>query len=559
MLKVIIFACLVAVALGQAVNVCRQKCDPLASVCPANSICATLTSALLNVSICVCSDGYNTTCTGTNLNGQLTCTKRTDNPPVCNPVCPTTALCVRSSTAENAAGTCVCKDVNQKYNSVSATCMVVCGPNSQTNADNECVCDVGFVATTTANAELRCVLRPNLTATCENGEFKCPTGFTCVDSEKGPYCNATNAVPRCGFEFICPDTVHYVCVDTANGPQCACADGFTGFPSCVRRICSPVMSGANVVQLGCFVGNAQTAYVDNLCFCICEDGIEGDFCNITIGPNDPCNGVDCSKSPNTTCRDGRCVCTDGFVRYPLISVEVESCIPISFSPACQNKTCPSNEVCVDILSRGACICPSDQFGGFLCHRPACTSDADCAELANAYCADNVNSGVTRFCQCSPGFTGERCNITAPVCTSSSCNGTCTNEGRCLPPSALTVCLEITITFKPTAVYTNEQIAVRIANALKIDVGVITVIGPIKLRDGRLRYYVKLCNNGDVDPVAAQSAAVSQGTTLFTDADSVESGEDTMDDSSSSTMANDASTTNAVFAFVTAISIGVAIM
>jgi len=366
--------------------------------------------------------------------------------------------------------------------------------------------------------------------------------------------------PTCGFEFACPDLIHFVCTDTANGPVCSCADGFTGFPTCLRRPCTNVIGeNGTIASVGCFIGNSEVKTVDNVCVCACKDGSSGDFCNQTnSGNGDDCQNVNCSKIPNTECRDGKCVCTDGFVRDGNATAAAQICIPITSPPSCVGVQCKNNAICVLRDSKPACVCPAESFGAAECDRPACSSDADCLKIANnTVCANNVNEGVTRFCQCLVGFTGDRCGDRAPTCTAQSCNGTCTNEGRCVP--AAVFCLEITITLKSTANYTAEEVAARIADLLKIDVRVVVVTGPFKLEDGKIRFYAKICGDDDFDAFSSQSDALSQGTNMFSDSDSVDSGHVTSDSTgATSTMPNEANS-NAVVAILTAVAVGVALM
>ena len=101
---------------------------------------------------------------------------------------------------------------------------------------------------------------------------------------------------------------------------------------------------------------------------------------------------------------------------------------------CSSNPCLYNGTCIDSLDNFMCICPA-WHAGLICSEriDPCLNPITCAN--NGRCVTNFNIKPYGYsCECSPGFTGEMCEINIDDCISHPCK-----HGRCIDRSNGFIC------------------------------------------------------------------------------------------------------------------------
>lgn len=149
--------------------------------------------------------------------------------------------------------------------------------------------------------------------------------------------------------------------------------------------------------------------------CICQDGYEGNSCEIESRSDCIDGNCACALNPcpvNATCdpkqgtaSDFTCTCLPGF--------QGENCIDID---ECQTKDICGTGVCFNSPGSYQCFCRP----GFTGHN--CMTDVDeCLSgpcKNGATCYDKINEFD---CKCAPGYTGKQCEIDIDECASNPCS------------------------------------------------------------------------------------------------------------------------------------------
>jgi hypothetical protein len=123
--------------------------------------------------------------------------------------------------------------------------------------------------------------------------------------------------------------------------------------------------------------------------------------------------------------------------------------------------------------------------------------------------------VNSYCQCRPGYTGDRCDGRPPNpcdpedCRINNANTVCNNEDRCVCRPGFTGddcvdpttrrCINITITVGRNDL-TAEVIRIALAAYIQIDISNIEVFGPFPVPndDTRVRYLIRICGDDNIN-------------------------------------------------------------
>jgi len=209
---------------------------------------------------------------------------------------------------------------------------------------------------------------------CSGGEFACPVGFTCVDTEDGQFCVPDPCV-NCQPNESCIDDV---CVDLCDGVTCDSNE------VCRRGEC------LDCTVIGCPQGQ--------VCFdrqCVA----------------DPCDTVDCNDGQscvNGECRDN---CDDdGCPAGQLCNLEGD-CV----DDPCGDVTCRSNEVCADgICTADPCepvrcslgeVCVAGECVNDPCTRVQCSAGRSCVALPDGEARCQSDAEVEPSFQVAAGGGG----------------------------------------------------------------------------------------------------------------------------------------------------------
>uniref|UniRef100_A0A6Q2X482 Notch receptor 2 n=1 Tax=Esox lucius TaxID=8010 RepID=A0A6Q2X482_ESOLU len=308
--------------------------------------------------------------------------------------------------------------------------------------------------------EYKCVCAPGYTGAkcdvdineCNSGP--CMSGGTCVDKVNsfvclcppgthGPLCHS--GPDHCALQHC----VHGDCVEQLSGYRCECQAGWVG-QHCDQEQdecqSSPCQHSGTCVD-------RHNGYV-----CHCRPGFTGPnqgFIHTTFiyGPsclNCEVNIDECASSPcgnHGSCVDEvnsfTCLCAPPYSgSNPIHTAELSGTLPgkhcLEELVPCASHPCEMGGVCqpTSDYTSYTCRCPNgwqdpclnggscvDQVGGFFCDcRPGfqgerCEAEVDeCASKPcwnGAVCRDYVNSFV---CECQPGFDGMHCEHNIPECT-----------------------------------------------------------------------------------------------------------------------------------------------
>jgi hypothetical protein len=216
--------------------------------------------------------------------------------------------------------------------------------------------------------------------------------------------------------------------------------------------------------------------------------------------------------------EGKCRCVDGFVAVS--DILVDGCVKRD-PPTCDATVCTGNEVCVaDTTNTAICSCSRESFGAVDCNKPGCTSDKDCQiNIANSYCVVNTREKVAPFCSCSPGFTGEKCDISNTCedsfCSALAANTKCSNEGECKCEPGLRGdnCKDADDNCKVVGLILEDEVSAeevtkRIAPVAHCDQANILVEGPTKVRTG-FAYTITICADENIDETKTTDGLIEE--------------------------------------------------
>ena len=261
------------------------------------------------------------------------------------------------------------------------------------------------------------------------GRFKCK----CIEGYTGRFCNETidHCIPNnCGTGQ---------CINTISDYFCLCKDGKTG------KTCQTNILSSNCSSTTCIYGTCQSSNGSNTCSC--REGYRGSDCGKKIDycTENPCShgscinqltGYSCSCDPGysgTNCSNEKDHCKDAGCVYGLCQNTIKgfTCICglgyhgnlCQYSETEQSATTPAISQATtfyDIVSNISAT------KGLISYIQYCSTET----CLNGTCIGNIPG----HCNCSDGFTGQRCDIFMGCDIFNPCDhGVCTqtNNGyRC---------------------------------------------------------------------------------------------------------------------------------
>ncbi|XP_055859606.1 uncharacterized protein LOC106063092 isoform X3 [Biomphalaria glabrata] len=331
---------------------------------------------------CVCRPGW----TGSNCDLDIDeCSRNTSNCSIGN-----NEVCVNTAGSFN----CACQSGFQ-LDTDGKTCKDIdfCAGNACTwrcqeinmNTSSECICDIGYNVDTDGFTCKDCVdglfgekcwqvcacnqgntrecIKTNGTCVCKPGW----TGTTCVQD-----------IDECSDSKFNCSSDHYVCLNTPGSFRCSCQQGFkldTDGKTCIE--CPEGQFGLNC-QHQCSCQKSNTQYCNKTSgACVCLPGWMGTDCDVDINE---CNNVQMNNC--STDRHQECVNTPG-----------------SFTCQCQQG------LELDTDGRTCIECSKGQN---------CNQTCDCEFR-------NIDGCVSQTCNCSSGWTGQKCDKDINECVDSSYN------------------------------------------------------------------------------------------------------------------------------------------
>lgn len=307
-----------------------------------------------------------------------------------------------------------------------------------------CACDAGYMSEGESG---NCLIPPTASTTkpdgtscsadiaCENGgqAYYLPAG-TCSDSrsttreicenpETGGTCTNRNATNRTD------------CNDAGGTWTTATWNPYSDGERCVCHCSSGNYSGATCENVcdHLLCENGTKTLNAGVCECVCNDGYEGDRCDVPVtacrradAPN--CNGNGVQREMD----DGTCVC---------------QCNEGWTGENCQTQSCPEcgqNPVCYDV---DGTVMKDDNGNDIVCESTPCTAQdlaagkRKCDEKGGTFTARGqcvTNAAGVPICECTTGnpkhatgWTGDNCEIPPSGCDAVNCgdHGHCIN-GQC---------------------------------------------------------------------------------------------------------------------------------
>ena len=394
----------------------------------ANAVSGTLVSGCT----CTCSIGFTGTSCGS-------CADKYENYPTCSEInCTVPANC------------------NGHADGVSGTLVGGCA----------CTCSTGFTGSSCGScadkyenyptcSEINCTVPANcnghadaVSGTLVSGcTCTCSTGFTgascklCADKyENYPTCSEI----QCTVPSNCNGHADAVSGTLVSGCTCTCSTGFTG-ASC-EQCADKYENYPTCSEIKCTVPANCNGHADAVsgtlvsgCTCTCSTGYAGAFCNVCADKYSGfpiCEEINCTISANcaghatavsgTLVSGCSCTCATGFT-----GSSCTACAPLYRDyPVCSEIPCTLEADCsnhADLVSgtlvRGCTCTCSLGFVGDQCNSCAenyelypacsaipCTNQANCDNHADLVSGTLV-TGCT--CNCSAGYTGDRCNGCSP--------------------------------------------------------------------------------------------------------------------------------------------------
>ncbi|KAL0966154.1 hypothetical protein UPYG_G00291590 [Umbra pygmaea] len=211
-----------------------------------------------------------------------------------------------------------------------------------------------------------------------------------------------------------------LCRTEFAGNNCErCADGYYGYPQCIRIYQPTTKSPAGgIVECVCDRSGSVPEVCDRSGRCICREGVEGkkcDRCRPGYHSFPYCQECVCDRSgslPEVCDRSGRCICRDG-----VEGKRCDRCRPGYHSfPYCQECVCDRSGSVPEVCDRsGRCIC-REGVEGKKCDRcrPGYHSFPYCQE-----CVCDRSGSVPEVCDrsgrciCRDGVEGKRCDHCRP--------------------------------------------------------------------------------------------------------------------------------------------------
>uniref|UniRef100_A0A3Q3LC58 Protein delta homolog 1 n=1 Tax=Mastacembelus armatus TaxID=205130 RepID=A0A3Q3LC58_9TELE len=159
--------------------------------------------------------------------------------------------------------------------------------------------------------------------------------------------------------------------------------------------------------------------------CRCKPGWQGDNCNQCVTFPGCVHGT-CEKA-------WQCICREGWV----------GSLCDQDTRLCSSRPCADNATCIETGEGGyLCICPYGHAGEN-CHlkRGVCLTNSSPCQNGGT-CMDASGSAGYSSCLCTPGFSGDLCEISIDSCQPNPClnGGNCTNHGlafMCVCPHGFT--------------------------------------------------------------------------------------------------------------------------
>ncbi|EEZ98818.2 protein crumbs [Tribolium castaneum] len=301
------------------------------------------------------------------------------------------------------------------------------GKNCEMDLGNPCernpaICKNGATCNADNTGVYTCTCPPNFTGKhCEQlivvnqqcQDNPCQNGATCVSNGNMEcLCLPGFDGPKCEFN-----------IDDCKGNPCKnggiCRDGLDNF-TCD---CSRTGYTGRFCQININECETSPCLNHGTCFdtyggflCQCPPGYGGAYCQNTLHA---CSSQQClNEGQCINTPDGfKCICPDGFAG--------ERCEAGERQISCDGTKCPPYADCVKAGNNFGCICKPEYPGNY----PNCSIPNICA---NNPCK---NQGICTSwngyfnCSCSPGFTGQLCEI--PVDSQPNCNSNpCQNGGSC---------------------------------------------------------------------------------------------------------------------------------
>ncbi|XP_021341961.1 cadherin EGF LAG seven-pass G-type receptor 1-like isoform X1 [Mizuhopecten yessoensis] len=312
--------------------------------------------------------------------------------------------------------TCAGGFIGEKCETVDMCHYMQCRNNATCETFNgtepRCVCSPGYWGRECQNIDA-CFADPCLhNGICHNytdGTFKC----TCVNGNYGDRCEHTDLCysSPCSVGGTCTSTsdTDFLCQCTPEryGMTCEKIDG------CKAKLCE---------QDSKCINKSGDGEVE----CICKEGTYGQYCEEV----DPCRSSPCkhgSRCVNVTTEGYHCVCPPGWVGS---TCEV--------ADQCSSIQCQNKGVCKYGIKDGSFYCDcKENFAGNRCEKYNFCNPRSNMCLNNAFC-QNVDhqlhqivinrtvANVTNWysCDCSNGYTGQKCNVTIDPCSFSRCDKVC---------------------------------------------------------------------------------------------------------------------------------------